>query len=122
MNIKIKSKPTALFCTFSTSAAKQVTVKSRVGQKSSSAWEFKLRQLQAGGIAPGGSKGPVQGWRVSLEVAAGTGCPEPMGANSWSTLASPSGLEEPRASYRRKQKGKVMERQQLCASMASHTT
>lgn len=60
----IKSKPTAMLCTFSTSSAKQVTVKSRVGQNSNSAWEFKRHQLQAGwgggvvsgvreGIAPG---------------------------------------------------------------------
>lgn len=118
----IKSKPTGLFCTFSTSAAKRVTVKSR-----SRAEEQLCVGVQTSapgrGNAPGDSQGPVQGLRVSAAAGRDT---EPLGANSWST---PSSLEGTRGTdwnveefARTKQKEKMTCRQQVCDSMASNRT
>lgn len=84
----IKSKATGPFCPFSTSAAKRVTVKSRSRAEEQLCVGVLATSAPGRGIAPGGSRGPVQGLRASSEASRDT---VSVGTNTWRTLSS---LEE----------------------------
>lgn len=110
----IKSKPTGPFCTFSTSTAKRVTVKSRSRAEEQICVGVQTTSAPGRGDCPRGQPGTCPRFESVIRSRQGHGAhpPEESGETDWTT-------EE---SVRGRMKRKMVYRQQLHASVAPKMT